>query len=182
MGDHLGGVSRADGLDVPKLCAWAGEHRTVKGFPDADPFDSAEVITWNADVLIPAALEAAITKDNANDIRAKFIVEGANGPTTPEADEILQKRGVVVVPDILANAGGVTVSYFEWTQNVQRFRWELETITNELEKIMRRAYAAVRDLAKEKQVDLRTAAFILAVRRVGRAALSRRPTVKQIQL
>ena len=182
VGDHLGGVSRADGLDVPKLCAWAGEHRTVKGFPDADPFDSAEVITWNADVLIPAALEAAITKDNASDIRAKFIVEGANGPTTPEADEILQKRGVVVVPDILANAGGVTVSYFEWTQNVQRFRWELETITNELEKIMRRAYAAVRDIAKEKQVDLRTAAFILAVRRVGRAALSRRPTVKQIQL
>jgi glutamate dehydrogenase (NAD(P)+) len=182
VGDHLGGVSRADGLDVPKLCAWAGEHRTVKGFPDADPFDSAEVITWNADVLIPAALEAAITKDNANDIRAKFIVEGANGPTTPEADEILQKRGVVVVPDILANAGGVTVSYFEWTQNVQQFRWELETITNELEKIMRRAYAAVRDMAKEKQVDLRTAAFILAVRRVGRAALSRRPLVKQIQL
>jgi glutamate dehydrogenase (NAD(P)+) len=182
VGDHLGGVSRADGLDVPKLCAWVEEHRTVKGFPDADPFDSAEVITWNADVLIPAALEAAITKDNANDIRAKFIVEGANGPTTPEADEILQKKGVVVIPDILANAGGVTVSYFEWTQNVQRFRWDLETITNELEKIMRRAYAAVRDMAKEKQVDLRTAAFILAVRRVGRAALSRRPTAKQIQL
>ena len=132
VGDHLGGVSRAGGLDVPKLCVWAEEHRTVKGFPGADPFDSAEVITWNAEVLIPAALEAAITKDNANDIRAKFIVEGANGPTTPEADEILQKRGVVVVPDILANAGGVTVSYFEWTQNVQQFRWELETITNEL--------------------------------------------------
>jgi glutamate dehydrogenase (NAD(P)+) len=101
-------------------------------------------------------------------------VEGANAPTTPEADEILHKKGVTVVPDILANAGGVTVSYFEWAQNIQQFRWELDRINDELEKTMRRAYAAVRQIAQEKNVDLRTAAFVLGIRRVGEAAISRR--------
>jgi glutamate dehydrogenase (NAD(P)+) len=182
VGDHLGGVSRAEGLDVAKLIEWVGEHRTVKGFPEADAFDSPDVITWNADVLIPAALEDAITRDNANDVQAKIVVEGANGPTTPEADDILRDRGVVVVPDILANAGGVTVSYFEWAQNIQHFRWELDRVTNELEKVMRRAYAAVRDEAGSRGLDLRTAAFTLAIQRVGRAALSRRHVREPIDL
>ncbi|HEX5788134.1 MAG TPA: Glu/Leu/Phe/Val dehydrogenase dimerization domain-containing protein, partial [Woeseiaceae bacterium] len=122
VGDHLGGVSRAGGLDVPKLFAWAAEHRTVKGFPGADAFDSPAVLAWDADVLIPAALENALTADNARNVRAEIIVEGANGPTTPEADAILRDAGVLVVPDILANAGGVSVSYFEWAQNIQQFR------------------------------------------------------------
>ena len=173
VGDHLGGVCRTDGLDVPKLVEWARDHRTVKGFPDADAFESSEVVTWDADVLIPAALEDAITRDNAGDVRATFIVEGANAPTTPEADEILHEKGVTVVPDILANAGGVTVSYFEWAQNIQQFRWELDRINNELEKTMRRAYAAVRETAREKSLDLRTAAFVLGIRRVGSAAIAR---------
>ena len=110
-----------------------------------------------------------------------MIVEGANGPTTPKADEILLDRGIMVpYPTSLANAGGVTVSYFEWAQNIQQFRWELDRVTGELEKVMVRAYAAVRDVANEKSVDLRTAAFVLGVRRVGRAALARQPTRETI--
>ena len=182
MADHLGGVSNANGLDIPALVKWAAEHRTVKGFPDSDVFDGPEVLTWDADVLIPAALEDAITTDNARDIRANIIVEAANGPTTPQADEILQERGVLVIPDILANAGGVTVSYFEWAQNIQQFRWEIERINDELSKIMRRSYAAVNEIAKDKDVTLRTAAFILAIGRVGRAVLSRRHISEDIGL
>jgi glutamate dehydrogenase (NAD(P)+) len=174
VADHLGAVSHPEGLDVPALVAWAEEHRTVDGFPGGEAFEGSEVITWPADVLIPAALENAITAENARDIRATFIVEAANGPTTPAADEILLERGVTVVPDILANAGGVTVSYFEWAQNIQQFRWELDRVTDELEKVMVRAWADVRKVAREKAIDLRTAAFVLGIQRVARAALSRR--------
>jgi glutamate dehydrogenase (NAD(P)+) len=181
VADHKGGVAKKDGLDVPALVAWAAEQRTVAGFAGGDAFDGPEVITWDADVLIPAALEDAITAENAGDVRAKVVVEAANGPTTPEADEILHRRGVTVVPDILANAGGVTVSYFEWAQNIQQFRWEVDRVTAELEKIMRRAYGAVRAVAKEKNLDLRTAAFVLAIRRVGQAALSRRVVREEIR-
>ncbi len=180
VGDHTGGVSRNDGLDVPALIEWSRAHRGVKGFPDADAFESKDVLTWNADVLVPAALEGVLTKDNAGDVAASIIVEGANAPTTPEASEIFHKRGVLVIPDILANAGGVTVSYFEWAQNIQQFRWELDRITSELEKVMRRAYAAVRDVAREKKLDLRTAAFVLAIRRVGAAAAARYHTLEEI--
>ncbi len=175
VADHLGAVENKEGLDVLALVAWAAEHGTVNGFHGGAPFNGPDVITWPADVLIPAALEDAITEDNAADVRATLIVEGANGPTTPKADEILLDRGIVTVPDILANAGGVTVSYFEWAQNIQQFRWEHDRITGELEKMMVRAYGAVRDVANEKSVDLRTAAFVLGVRRVGRAALARQP-------
>ena len=170
VADHLGGVSNADGLDLPSLVAWAGEHGGVKGFPGGNAFDGSEVLAWDADVLIPAALENVITRDNAGEVRAKMVVEAANGPVTPEADEILRERGVAVIPDILANAGGVTVSYFEWVQNIQQFRWSLDRVNAELEEIMRRAYAAVRDIAREKKLDYRTAAFVLAIRRVGRAS------------
>ena len=180
VADYAGGVAKKDGLDVPALVDWAAEHRTVAGFPDADAFDGAEIIGWDADVLIPAALEDAINKENVDSVRADIVVEGANGPTTPEAAEILNARGVTVVPDILANAGGVTVSYFEWVQNIQQFRWELDRVRAELEKKMREAYAAVCDVAKQKQLDLRTAAFVLAIQRVGRAALSRRSLREEI--
>lgn len=180
VADYAGGVAKKDGLDVPSLVDWAAEHRTVAGFPDADAFDGAEIIGWDADVLIPAALENAINKENVDSVRADIVIEGANGPTTPEAAEILNARGVTVVPDILANAGGVTVSYFEWVQNIQQFRWELDRVRAELEKKMREAYAAVRDVAKQNQLDLRTAAFVLAIQRVGRAALSRRSLREEI--
>jgi glutamate dehydrogenase (NAD(P)+) len=182
VADHMGGVSNAAGLDIPALLAWASEHRTVAGFPGGDAIDGSEIITWPADVLIPAALEDAIDENNASDVRARIVVEAANAPTTPKAAGILHDNDVLVVPDILANAGGVTVSYFEWVQNIQRFRWELDEINAKLEKIMRRAYASVRDVAKQKNCDLRTAAFVLAIQRVGRAALSRRSIHETIDL
>jgi glutamate dehydrogenase (NAD(P)+) len=182
VADHKGGVSNASGLDVGALMAWATEHRTVAGFPEADSFDGPEIIGWPADVLIPAALEDAIDEKNASEVRAEIVVEAANGPTTPAADALLADRGVLVVPDILANAGGVTVSYFEWAQNIQQFRWELDRVNSELEKRMRTAYASVRDVAEAKRVDLRTAAFVLAIQRVGRAALARRSVRETIDL
>jgi len=182
VADHTGGVANGEGLDVDALGVWAAEHGGVSGFGGGEAFDGAEVITWDADVLIPAALEDVITKDNASGVRAGIVVEAANGPTTPEADEILRRRGVLVVPDILANAGGVTVSYFEWAQNVQQFRWEIERVVTELERTMHRAYEGVASVAKERDVDMRTAAFVLALQRVGRAALSRRAVREQIPL
>jgi len=173
VADHTGGVSRSDGLDIPALIDWVAEKHGVQGFDGGDAFDGAEIITWSADILIPAALEGAITKDNANDVKASIIVEAANAPITPEADEILNKRDVLIIPDILANAGGVTVSYFEWTQNIQQFRWEHQRINDELGKVMRKAYRSVYEISQEKNIDMRTAAFVLAIRRVGKAAMAR---------
>ena len=174
VGDHAGGVNRADGMDAVALAEWVRQHRSVAGFSGADAMESSEVLTWDADVLIPAALGGVLTKDNAPDVRASIIVEGANAPTTPEADDIFRQRGIAVIPDILANAGGVTVSYFEWAQNIQEYRWELERVRKELAATMKSAYRDVRDVAKQRQLDLRTAAFILAIERVAAAALSRR--------
>jgi len=173
VADHTGGVCREGGLDVPALVAWAAEHGGVQGFPGGEAFDGAEIITWDCDVLVPAALEDAINEDNADGVKAGIIVEGANAPTTPEAHRILVDRDVLIVPDILANAGGVTVSYFEWAQNIQQFRWDEERVNLELDKKMSRAYRSVRETAEQHDIDLRTAAFVLAIRRVGRAALSR---------
>ena len=173
VADHTGGVCRNEGLDVPALVDWVAERGGVEGFPGGEAFDGDGIITWDADVLIPAALEDAIHKDNADDVKASIIVEGANGPTTPEAHQILVDRDVLVVPDILANAGGVTVSYFEWAQNIQQYLWDEQKVNAELDKRMSAAYQSVRAVATEHDIDLRTAAFVLAIRRVGRAALSR---------
>jgi glutamate dehydrogenase (NAD(P)+) len=173
VADHTGGVSNDKGLDVPALDAWVDEHHGVRGFPGGEAFENTEIITWDADVLVPAALEDSIHKDNAAGVKASIVVEGANAPTTPEADEILNEKGVLVVPDILANAGGVTVSYFEWAQNIQQFKWDEERVNAELDKKMARAYTSVREVAQKYDVDMRTAAFVLAIRRVGKAALAR---------
>jgi glutamate dehydrogenase (NAD(P)+) len=181
VGDHAGGVANAKGLDAEALAAWTRQHRTVKGFPGGDAFDGRDVLTWKADVLIPAALGDVLTGANAEHVQAEIIVEGANAPTTPEADEIFQRRGITVVPDILANAGGVTVSYFEWAQNIQQFRWDLERVNGELDRTMRKAFAAVRDVGREMKVDSRTAALILAIRRVGQAAVARKGLNQPIQ-
>jgi glutamate dehydrogenase (NAD(P)+) len=173
VADHTGGVSNAQGLDVPALDAWVNEHGGVKGFPAGEAFENTEIITWDADVLVPAALEDAINKENAAQVKASIIVEGANAPTTPEADAMLIEKGVLIIPDILANAGGVTVSYFEWAQNIQQFRWDEERVNAELDWKMSHAYESVREVATEFDIDMRTAAFVLAIRRVGRAALAR---------
>ncbi len=173
VGDHAGGVENTAGLDVEKLMKWVKKNKSVHGFPGGNAMESSHVLTWDCDVLIPAALGDVITKENANDVRAKIIVEAANGPTSPEADEILHKKGVLIIPDILSNAGGVTVSYFEWAQNIQQYRWELEKINKELHKTMVRAYGAVSDIAKSRKTDMRTAAFILGIGRVAKATLSR---------
>ena len=182
IGDHMGGVSNDNGLDIDELIAWTQENRTVKGFAGGEPFNSPEVITWDVDVLVPAALENAINQDNVNEVKADIIVEGANAPTSPAAHDALVQRGVLVVPDILANAGGVTVSYFEWVQNIQQFRWQKDRINQELTDMMRKAYAAVREVAEQHSIDLRTAAFVLAIRRVSKAAMARNYITEDIQL
>jgi len=142
--------------------------RGVAGFP-GDDFTNEELLTMDCDILIPAALGGVITRDNANDVQAKMVVEAANSPMTTVADEILGERGIHVVPDILANAGGVTVSYFEWVQNIQVFTWDEDQVNTELEKYMLPAYQAVRKVMDERQVNMRTAAFSIAIERVSEA-------------
>ncbi len=131
------------------------------------------MLTADCEVLIPAALGHVLTKENANAVRARLIIEGANGPTTPDADELLEKRGILVVPDILASAGGVTVSYFEWVQNLQHMSWEEDRVNAELERTIKESYERVTQLARSRKVPLRTAAFILAIGRVGKATVMR---------
>lgn len=169
--DVSGGIYNPDGLDIPALLAWVREHKTIKGFPGGDLVSNEALLMLPCDVLIPAALGHVITKDNAAEIRASMIVEAANSPVTPEADEILDERGIMVVPDILANAGGVTVSYFEWTQNIQQFKWDLDKVNQELRRIMLRAFLTVYKLATEKKLSMRTAAFIVGIGRVGKATV-----------
>jgi glutamate dehydrogenase (NAD(P)+) len=172
VADHVGGVYEKEGLDIPALLRHAKEKKTPHGFPGAREISNAELLVCECDVLVPAALDSVITKENAGEIRAKLVLEGANGPTLPEADEILEKREVVVVPDILANAGGVTVSYFEWVQNLQSFRWEVDEINDKLARRMRAAFETVWNLAASKKVSLREAAFLVAIGRVGRATVA----------
>ena len=173
VGDHKGGVENSDGLDIEALMTWVTQKRTVAGFDGGNAFNSEDVLTWDCDVLIPAALGDVLTKENASDVRANIIVEAANGPTTPEADEIFRKNNVLVIPDILANAGGVTVSYFEWAQNIQQFRWEIDRINNELYKTITNAYGSISKTASSMNLDFRTAAFVVGIGRVAKAAVSR---------
>lgn len=167
--DHAGCVYREAGLDIPALLAHAKQHGTVAGFPHAEAI--ARDAFWDVpcDILIPAALEQQITAANAPRITARLIIEGANGPTTPEADDILRDRGVLVVPDVVANAGGVTVSYFEWVQDFSSFFWSEEEINQRLVAIMKGALEAVWQVAEDKGVSLRTATFIVACERILRA-------------
>lgn len=175
VGDHAAYLTNPEGFDVDDLVEHVENHpeRSVQGFPGADASSEEELFALDVDVLIPAALGGVITEEVAETIRAAVIVEGANGPTVPSAHRNLVARDVVVVPDILANAGGVTVSYFEWVQNTQRFYWELEEVQAKLETTLRKAYDQVRGLAERRKLDLRTAAFILAIREVGKATALR---------
>jgi len=168
--DHIGTIVRDTGIDVDALQAHVAQHGSVVGFGNAESIaDRAQFWEVDCDILIPAALEQQITEANANKIRAKIILEGANGPTTPAADDILHEKGVLIVPDVIANAGGVTVSYFEWVQDFSSFFWTEDEINQRLTRIMREAFTAVWQLAEEKKVSLRTAAFIVACTRVLQA-------------
>jgi len=168
--DHVATAFSAGGLDIGALQAHAQRQGSIAGFPGAEHIaDRRKFWELDCDILIPAALEQQITEANAQGIKASIILEGANGPTTPAADDILRDKGVLVVPDVIANAGGVTVSYFEWVQDFSSFFWTEEEINQRLTRIMRDALSAVWQLADEKQVSLRTAAFIVGCSRVLQA-------------
>jgi glutamate dehydrogenase (NAD(P)+) len=167
VSDVTGAQRNPDGLDIDQLSQHVAKTGGVKGFTGGEDFPANDLLTIDCDVLVPAALEGVITSDNAAHISARVIVEGANGPTTPDADERLQKRGVTIIPDIYANAGGVTVSYFEWTQNIQGFRWTEDEVNQRLQAVMKSAYADLR--SDRAATSLRHAAFRLALRRVAEA-------------
>ncbi|CDS54403.1 NAD-specific glutamate dehydrogenase; NADP-specific glutamate dehydrogenase [Polaromonas sp. CG9_12] len=164
--DHGGTIFSDAGLDVPALLQHVENTGSVAGFANADVIADEEFWSVDCDIMIPAALEQQITAANAGRIKARMIIEGANGPTTPAADDILQERNVLVVPDVIANAGGVTVSYFEWVQDFSSFFWDEDEINARLVKIMKTAFAAVWQVAQEKKVSLRTATFIVACQRI----------------
>ncbi|MDQ7857977.1 MAG: Glu/Leu/Phe/Val dehydrogenase [Armatimonadota bacterium] len=169
VSDTGGGVYNPRGLDPRKLLDHKLRTGSVKGFPDADVVTNQELLELPCDVLVPSALEGQITGDNAARIKARLIVEGANGPTTPDGDAVLADRGVVVIPDILANSGGVIVSYFEWVQGLQQFFWTEDEVNANLERILVRAFEQVWHVAEDKRVNLRNAALIRAIDRVAEA-------------
>ena len=166
--DWKGGVYNAKGLDIGKLLVYTAEEKTVEGFPGGEPLSNEQLFALDADILIPAALENQITIENAAKIRAKVIVEGANGPTTPDANNLLHERGVFVVPDILANSAGVTASYFEWVQDRYGYFWTEKEVNERLEAKMCEAFNAVTETSVGFSVDMRTAAYIVAINRVAR--------------
>ncbi|MFC5519412.1 Glu/Leu/Phe/Val family dehydrogenase [Polaromonas jejuensis] len=164
--DHGGTIYREAGLDVPALLRHVAETGSVGGFAQAEVIANEQFWDVDCDILIPAALEQQITAANAGRIKARMIIEGANGPTTPEADDILQERNVLVLPDVIANAGGVTVSYFEWVQDFSSFFWDEAEINARLVRIMKEAFASVWQVAQDHKVSLRTATFIVACKRI----------------
>jgi len=173
IADHLGGIYNDKMLDIPALVEYVAEHHTVHGFPGGEEISPADLFDIESDILVPAAVESVLTEENAPRIKTKLIVEAANHPTTPEADAIFNERGVPVLPDLLVNAGGVTVSYFEWTQNLQQFHWTEEHVNEELRQRMVKAYRSVADKVKSDGITHREAAFEIGVERVSRAALLR---------
>ena len=165
--DWKGGVYNASGLDIAKMIDYARQHKTIDGFPGGEPIENEQLFSLDVDILVPAALENQITMENASLIKAKIIAEGANGPTTPEAHRVLHDRGVFVVPDILANAGGVTTSYFEWVQDRHGYFWEEDEVNRRLEAKMVEAFQDVLQTSLKYKTDMRTAAYIVAINRVA---------------
>ncbi|MBI2540869.1 MAG: glutamate dehydrogenase [Deltaproteobacteria bacterium] len=173
VSDVSGGLFDPKGLPVQELLAYAQKNRLLKGFGAGQSVSNEDLLACECDVLIPAALGGVLNEKNASRVKAKAILEAANHPTTPEADAVFQQRAIPVVPDILTNAGGVTVSYFEWTQNIQQFRWELERVNTELKRIMVKSFQDVLALVRGKGLTFRTAAFVIAIGRVARARTMR---------
>ena len=173
VSDISGAIYNPDGLDIEAVGKWVDENRYLEGFHYADFLDGNEIFALDVDVLVPAAIQNVIRGDNAPDVKAKLIIEGANNPTTLEADDMLRERGILIVPDILANAGGVTVSDFEWVQDVQKYFWTENEVVARLREIMTRAFDDVHAIAEQEGVDMRTAALIKGIRRVADAKLVR---------
>jgi glutamate dehydrogenase (NAD(P)+) len=172
VSDVSGGYYRPEGLDIPGMLRWALDHRgSLNGYTEAEPISNEELLELDVELLVPAALGGVITKANASRIKAQCIIEAANGPIDYEADDILQQRGVTILPDILANAGGVTASYFEWVQNRQRYQWGLNRVRQELDRVLSEAFERVWELSVERKISLRTAAYIIGIGRVGRATV-----------
>jgi glutamate dehydrogenase (NAD(P)+) len=170
VSDSKGGILNKDGFDVPKLIEHKNTTGSVVGFEEAnEELGPKDILEIEADVLVPAALENQITEENAENVKARIVAEAANGPTTPDADKILQEKNIFLIPDILANAGGVTVSYFEWVQGLQQFFWSERDVNVQLREIMIKAFHEVLKIHLEQKVDMRTAAYILAVKRVADA-------------
>jgi glutamate dehydrogenase (NAD(P)+) len=167
--DHGGSIYQESGLDVPALLEHVAKQGTVAGFGAAEKMANEAFWDVDCDILIPAALEQQLNAGNAGRIKARMVIEGANGPTTPEADDILRERNILVLPDVIANAGGVTVSYFEWVQDFSSFFWTEDEINARLVRIMKEAFAGVWSVAQDKKVSLRTATFIVACTRILRA-------------
>jgi len=173
VSDSQGGILNPLGLNARDVLRFKQETGTVVGYPEADVISNEEILDLECDILVPAALEGQITAEIAPRIRAKVIAEGANGPTTPEADDILFDKGIFLIPDILCNAGGVVVSYFEWVQDLQSFFWREKQINQELERIMMRSFDEVYSIGQEKGINMRLAAYVLGVRRVAEATMTR---------
>jgi glutamate dehydrogenase (NAD(P)+) len=169
VSDAYGAVTHPEGIDIPALDRHVAVNHKVVGFKGGDPSTNEQLLTMPVDVLIPAALGGVFDASMARAVQARMIIEAANSPTWPEADEVFKARGIPIVPDVLANAGGVIVSYFEWVQNLQHFRWPLEQVQREEERRLVEAFGKVYDLAQRKAISMRTAAFMLAISRVGRA-------------
>ena len=173
VSDTGGGILNRDGLDIDRVIGWKKEHGTVAGFPGSDPISNDKLLEVKCDILIPAALENQISAANAGRVRAKIVAEAANGPTTPEADAILHDNGVFIIPDILCNAGGVTVSYFEWVQDLNRDHWSEAVVNAKLKEIMDRSFGEVLAMSLLEEVNMRTAAYLVAVQRVADATAMR---------
>ena len=169
ISDISGGYFNESGLDIPAALSYTLKHGSLKGFTGAESISNSDLLTLECDMLVPSAIGGVITMENVNDIKAKYIIEGANGPIHAYADEVLFEKGILVLPDILANAGGVTVSYFEWVQNRQYYRWDLNRVRAQLDSILSSAFEEVWTVANENNVSLRTAAFMIAIKRVKRA-------------
>ena len=167
ISDRTGGFYNPQGIDITAAIEYVRRNRDLEGFSGGDPISNDDLLTMDVDVLLPAAMENVITSKNAPRLQARIICEGANGPTTAAADAILEEKGIFVIPDILANAGGVTVSYFEWVQNRGGYYWTEETVNSRLEEIMTRSFGDVRALARQHKVNMRTAAYMLSISRVS---------------
>jgi glutamate dehydrogenase (NAD(P)+) len=173
VSEDYGGIHSPLGLSIRKVQEYRKREKTLKGFPGAREVSNQELLEIDCDVLVPAAIGNQLTSRNAGSVKAKLVVEGANGPTTPEADEVFRRRNVMLVPDILANAGGVTVSYFEWVQDLQSFFWSEHEVNHKLEAIMHKAFREVLATREEKKLDMRMAAYVQAVQRVAAATRDR---------